>query len=191
MTRSIRIALAVVPFALVVACTDAAKAPAEAAMAAAGSAVESLQGEAAKYAPDAVKAVQTSYASAKDLVAKQDYKGALAAASDIPAKAKAALAAAKAKKDEIVQAVSDLAGSVQKSINALKERVAALTSAKKLPAGIDKAAVAKANEGVAAVEAGWQKLTEQVKGGDYAAAMAKGKELKAQADDLLKSLGGN
>ena len=54
-------------------------------MAAAGSAVESLQGEAAKYAPDAVKAVQTSYASAKDLVAKQDYKGALAAASDIPA----------------------------------------------------------------------------------------------------------
>ncbi|MEY2668382.1 MAG: hypothetical protein RJA59_1020 [Pseudomonadota bacterium] len=191
MTRSIRIALAVVPFALVVACTDAAKAPAEAAMAAAGSAVESLQGEAAKYAPDAVKAVQASYASAKDLVAKQDYKGALAAASDIPAKAKAALAAAKAKKDEIIQAVSDLAGSVQKSINALKERVAALTSAKKLPAGIDKAAVAKANEGVAAVEAGWQKLTEQVKGGDYAAAMAKGKELKAQADDLLKSLGGN
>jgi hypothetical protein len=191
MNRSIRIALAVVPFALVVACTDAAKAPAEAAMAAAGSAVESLQGEAAKYAPDAVKAVQTSYASAKDLVAKQDYKGALAAASDIPAKAKAALAAAKAKKDELIQAASDLAASVQKSIAALKDRVAALTSAKKLPAGIDKAAVAKANEGVAAVEAGWQKLTEQVKGGDYAAAMAKGKELKAQADDLLKSLGGN
>ncbi len=191
MTRSIRIALAVVPFALVVACTDAAKAPAEAAMAAAGAAVESLQGEAAKYAPDAVKAVQTSYASAKDLVAKQDYKGALAAASDIPAKAKAALAAAKAKKDEIIQAASDLASSVQKSITALKERVAALTATKKLPAGIDKAAVAKANEGVAAVEAGWQKLAEQLKGGDYAAAMAKGKELKAQADDLLKSIGGN
>ena len=191
MKRSIRIALAVVPFALVVACTDAAKAPAEAAIAAAGSAVESLQGEAAKYAPDAVKAVQASYASAKDLVAKQDYKGALAAASEIPAKAKAALAAAKAKKDEIIQAASDLATSVQKSITDLKERVAALTGAKKLPAGIDKAAVAKANEGVAAVEAGWQKLTEQVKSGDYAAAMAKGKELKAQADDLLKSISGN
>lgn len=190
MNRSIRIALAVVPFALVVACTDAAKAPAEAAMAAAGTAVESLQGEAAKYAPDAVKAVQASYASAKELVAKQDYKGALAAASDIPAKAKAALAAAKAKKDEIVKAVADLAASVQKSITDLKERVAALTSAKKLPDGVDKAVVAKASEGVAAVEAGWQKLSEQVKGGDFAGAMAKGQELKTQADDLLKSLQG-
>jgi len=30
-----------------------------------------------------------------------------------------------------------------------------------------------------------------VKSGDYAAAMAKGKELKAQADDLLKSISGN
>ena len=85
MTEALRIALAVVPFALVVACTDAAKAPAEAAMAAAGAAVESLQGEAAKFAPDAVKAVQASYASAKELVAKQDYKGALAAAGDMPA----------------------------------------------------------------------------------------------------------
>ena len=190
MSRSLRIALAVVPFALVVACTDAAKAPAEAAMAAAGSAMESLQGEAAKLAPDAVKAAQASYASAKELVAKQDYKGALAAAGDVTAKVKAALAAAAAKKDELVKAWGELSASVPKMVADLKTRIATLSGAKKLPAGMDKAVLAKANEGVAAVESGWQKVTDQVKGGDYGAALAKGKELKAQAEDVLKSLGG-
>ncbi len=190
MSRSLRLALAVVPFALVVACTDAAKAPAEAAMAAAGSAVESLQGEAAKLAPDAVKAAQASYASAKELVAKQDYKGALAAAGDVTAKVKAALAAAAAKKDELVKAWGELSASVPKMVADLKTRIATLSGAKKLPAGMDKAVLAKASEGVAAVESGWQKVTDQVKGGDYGAALAKGKELKAQAEDVLKSLGG-
>jgi hypothetical protein len=190
MQSSLRIALAVIPFALSVACTDAAKAPAEAAMAAAGSAVESLQSEAAKYAPDAVKSAQASYASAKDLVAKQDYAGALAIAKDIPAKVKAALAAAAAKKDELVKASAEIFAGLQQTLADLKAKVASLTGAKKLPAGMDKAVVAKANEGVAAIESGWQKVTEQVKSGDYTAAIAKGKELKAQADDLLTSIGG-
>lgn len=190
MTRSLRIALAVLPFAAVVACTDAAKAPAEAAMAAAGSAVESLQGEAARYAPEAVKSVQASYAAAKDLIAKQDYKSALAAAGDIPAKAKAALAAGTARRDELVKACVELSAGVQQSITDLKSRVATLTGARKLPPGIDKAALAKANEGVAAVESGWKAFSGQVKSGDYPAALAKGKELKAQAEDILKSIGG-
>jgi hypothetical protein len=190
MSRSLRIALAVIPFALSLACTDAAKAPAEAAMAAAGTAVESLQGEAARYAPDAVKAAQASYASAKDLVSRQDYKGALAAAGDVSSKVKAALAAAAAKKDELVKASAEVAAGVQQTISDLKAKVASLMSAKKLPAGMDKAVLANANEGVAAIESGWKKLSEQVKSGDYTGAIAKGKELRTQAEDILTSLGG-
>jgi len=190
MTRMLKLAVAVVPFTLFVACTDAAKAPAEAAMAAAGTAVESLKGEATKFAPDAVKAVQASYTSAKDLIAKQDYKGALAAASDIPAKAKAALAAAAAKKDALVKAWGELSAGLPEMVNSLKARIASLASAKKLPAGIDKAVIARANEGVAAIESGWQGLSDQVKGGNYDAAIAKGKELKAQGQEIMKSIGG-
>ena len=190
MSPSLRIALAVIPFALSLACTDAAKAPAEAAMAAAGTAVESLQGEAARYAPEAVKAAQASYASAKELVAKQDYKGALTAAGDVTTKVKAALAAAAAKKDELVKASVEIAASVQKTLADLKAKVASLMSAKKLPAGMDKAVLARANEGVAAIESGWQKLSEQVKSGDFTGAIAKGTELKTQAEDILASIGG-
>jgi hypothetical protein len=71
-------------------------------------------------------------------------------------------------------------------IAVLKTRIATLSGAKKLPAGMDKAILARANEGVAAVESGWQRVTDQVKGGDYTAALA----LKARAEDVLKSLGG-
>jgi len=190
MRTQARNALAVVPFLLAVACTDAAKAPAEAAMAAASSAVDSLKGEAEKYAPDAVKSVQASFASAKDLITKQDYKGALAAAGEIPGKARAALAAAAAKKDALLKSWSELAAGVPEMVNNLKARIASLSSAKKLPKGIDKAVIAKANEGVAAIESGWQGLADQVKGGNYDAAIAKGKELKAQAQAILASIGG-
>jgi hypothetical protein len=190
MQKMLKLAVAVIPFAVFVGCTDAAKAPAEAAMAAAGSAVDSLKGEAEKFAPDAVKSVQASYASAKDLVAKQDYKGALAIASDIPAKVKAALAAAAAKKDALLKSWGELAASVPEMVNSLKARISSLSSAKKLPKGIDKAVIAKANEGVAAIESGWQGLSDQVKGGNYDAAIAKGKELKAQAQAILASIGG-
>lgn len=189
MSKTFRTALAVLPFALVVACTDAAKAPAEAAMAAAGSAVEQLKGDAARYAPDAVKAVEASYASAKDLVSKQDYKGALALASEIPAKVKAALAAAAAKKDELVKAVNDAAAELPKMIADLKEKVAALAKSKKLPKGMDKAAVEKAEQGVAALDAGWKKLSAQVKEGAYEAAIESSKALKAQAQEIARSIG--
>ena len=116
MTKSLRIALAVVPFALFVACTDAAKAPAEAAVASAGAAVQSLQGDVAKFAPEAVKGVQDAYAKAKDLLAKQDYKGALAAAGEIPGKVKDAVSLSAANKEKLAQAWNDLSSAGDRSL---------------------------------------------------------------------------
>ena len=136
-----------------------------------------------------MKAVEARYASAKDLVSKQDYKGALATASEIPAKVKAALAAAAARKDELVKAVSDAAAELPRMIADLKEKVAALARSKKLPRGVDKAAVEKAEQGVAALDAGWQKLWAQVKDGAYEAAVESSKALKAQAQEIAKSIG--
>jgi hypothetical protein len=189
MTNTWKTMALVVPFALVAACTDAAKAPAEAAIAAAGTAVESLKGEAARFAPDAVKGVEASYASAKDLVAKQDYKGALAAASDIPAKAKEALAKAAAVKDAFVKTWNEAGGSITKMIEAAKSRLDVLSQAKKLPAGMDKAALASAQSGLASIQSGWASATEQFKSGDMSGAIAKANALKAQGMELLKSIG--
>jgi len=190
MKKTLRIALAVVPFALVVACTDAAKAPAEAAVAAAGAALQSLQGDVAKFAPEAVKGVQASYAKAKDLLEKQDYKGALAAAGEIPGKVKDAVSLSAANREKLAQAWNDLSSAGDKSVSDLKTKVASLSSAKKLPAGVTKATVEKANAGVASLEQGWQSVKQMVKDGAYEPAIAKAKELKALAEEILKSIGG-
>jgi hypothetical protein len=189
MTNTWKTMALVIPLALVAACTDAAKAPAEAAMAAAGTAVDSLKGEAAKWAPEAVKGVEASYASAKDLVAKQDYKGALAAAGEIPAKAKEALAKAAANKDALVKAWNDAGGSITKMVDAAKSRIDVLMQSKKLPAGMDKATLAKAQTDLSAIQSGLAGAVDQFKAGDTSGAMAKLSALKAQGMDLLKSLG--
>jgi hypothetical protein len=184
--------LAAVPLlslALLAGCTDANKIPAEAAMKAAESALASLGAEAAQYAPEGVAAVQKSFASAKELVAKQDYKGALEAASAIPAKAKEVLAAATAKKDELMKAWTEATGKLPDMVAAIKSRLGILQQAKKLPAGLDKAALAKAQEGVAAVESGLAKATEQLKSGKLAEAIAGAKELQAKGMEVMKSIG--
>jgi hypothetical protein len=189
MTKTWRMLAAVVPFVMVAACTDAAKAPAEAAMAAAASAVDSLKGEAVKFAPDAVKAVEASYNSAKDLIAKQDYKGALAAAQGIPALAKEALAKAAANKQVLVNAWNEAGGSVTKMVDAAKSRLDILAQSKKLPAGMDKATLEKAQSGLTSIQSGLASAAEQFKAGDYAGALSKANNLKAQGAELLKSIG--
>lgn len=187
--KTLQLLAALVPFALSVACTDAAKAPAEAAMAAAQSAVGDLKEEVLKLAPEQCKAAQEALASAKALVAKEDYKGALAAAQEVPGKVKAAVAAAAAKKDELVNAWRAASADLPKMIDAIKSRVGILAQARKLPAGMDKAVVAKAQEGVAAMEAGFAKAADQVKGGGFADAIASAKDLKAKGLDIMRSIG--
>ena len=189
MSRALKAAVVAVPFLFLVACTDANKVPAEAAMKAAQDAVASLGPDVQKFAPEGLAAVQKALASAKELVAKQDYKGALDAASGIPAKVKEVVAQAAAKKDEITKAFQDAAAKVPDMVAALKSRLGVLAQSKKLPKGIDKAVLAKANEGVAAIESGYAKATEDFKGGKYAEAIAAAKDLQAKGTEIMKAIG--
>ncbi len=179
----------VVPLALVAACTDETKAPAEAAMAAAGAAMDSLKGDAAKYAPDAVKSLEASYSVARDSMANKDYKGALTFARDIPAKAKDALARAAAAKDALAKAWSEASDGMTKTIHAAKTHLDTLSRAKKLPAGMDKATLTKAHADLESLEKGWTDAMEQYRSGDLSGAVAKAKELSAQGATLLKAIG--
>jgi hypothetical protein len=189
-SKTFRTTLALVPFLLAVACTDAAKAPAEAAVAAAGTAIESLKGDAARYAPEAVKAVQESYDSARALIAKQDYKGALAAVAEVPAQVKAAMATAATRKEQAAAAWNGFSETIQQSIGDVTARVTALSSANKLPRGLDKEAVAIARQEVDIIETRWQMVKDMAKSGDYQAAIAKGAEVKKKAVALAASLAG-
>jgi len=198
MTKTSKLLLAVVPFLLSVACTDANKAPAEAAVKAAEAAAMTLNEQVAKFAPDEVKAFRDGLDAARAALAKKDYKAARAAAEGLPAKASQAFAAAQAKQEAAAKAAAAAAAAAKKAfdeegavlskkLEGLKKHVSVLAKAKKLPKGITKAAVSKAKEAVASLESGFEKAKAQV-ATDAAAAAAEAKELAQKAAELAKSL---
>jgi hypothetical protein len=202
MSRNLVLALALAPFLLVTACTDANKAPAEKALAAAESAVNGLSEEVQRLAPEAAKDASDALAAAKAAAAKTDWKGALAAASAIPAKVQAALASADVKRAELVQQAAEAAklATLQKTwdeatqalpalLGDLKTKVAQLNKAKKLPKGLTRKTLAAAKTTVKSLEEGLVKVKEQAKT-DLAGALPKAQELASRAHELVKQLKG-
>ena len=194
MNRKITLALALAPLLLLAACTDAAKAPAEAALKAGEAAMATITEEVTKLAPAQVQAAKDALASAKAMAAKQDYKAALAAAGEIPAKVKEAVAAAQAKKDEAAKALAaaqkafaDATAALPGQVAAIKARLATLAKAKTLPKGITKATLAQGKTSYAALEDGWAKLKVRAET-DLAGATADAGGLAKKATDLAKQL---
>jgi hypothetical protein len=194
MTLKTTLALALAPMLLLAACTDANKAPAEAALKAGEAAVASLTEEVAKLAPVEVQAAKDALANAKALVAKQDYKAALAVAGEIGAKVKEAVAAAQARKEEAARALvaaqkafADATAALPGQLSAIKARLASLSKAKKLPKGITKSTLAQAKTGYAALEEGLAKLKVRAET-DVNGALAEAGGLQRKAADLAKQL---
>jgi len=175
--------------AFLVGCTDAAKLPADTAIKGAESALATVRVEAAKYVPDQLKAVEDGLAMAKDAFAKGDFKGALASAKDLPARVSALTAAVAAKKDELTSAFKGATGQLPQLLEAIKSRVDILSSAKKLPAGMDAAKLTAAKDGLASVTKGLEDATAKMQSGGLPEAVAAAKPLKDQAMAIAGSLG--
>jgi hypothetical protein len=186
--KALALATAVSALALFTSCADE-KTPAEAALKAAEAAVAGVKDEAAKYAPDQLKAVTSALAGATEAFKAGKYKDAMAAASAIPAKVKDVAAAAAAKKDELTKAFATLEGSLPKMGEAIKSRLDILSQAKKLPAGLDAAKLTEAKSGYEALTKGWVEAKAAFKGGNLTDAVAKGNALKAKGTELMKAIG--
>ena len=198
MTKTLKLSLAALPLALALACTDANKAPAEAAMKAAETAVAALNDDVTRLAPEQAKAARDDLANAKVAIAKSDFKAARPLAEGVKAKVDAAVAAAAAKKEalakeaaakaaEAKKAYDAAAPAITKKVDSLKKYVAGLLKTKKFPKGVTKADAAKAKETVAGFEASLAAAKAQ-SSTDAAAALAAAKEVEAKAADLGKSL---
>jgi colicin import membrane protein len=194
MFRKTSLALALAPLLLVIGCTDAAKAPAEAALKTGEAAVASVTEEVSKLAPVQVQAAKEALSSAKAMAAKQDYKAALAAAGEIPGKVKEAAAAAQAKKDEAARALAaakqafvDATAALPGKLTAIKAKLTSLAKAKKLPKGITKATVTKSKAAYAELEDGLAKLKARAET-DVNGALADAGELQRKAAELAKQL---
>lgn len=165
------------------------KGPAQAALTAADAAVSSARADGEKFVPDQFKALGDSAASAKSKFDSGDYKGALEGAQAIPAQAQAVMQAAVAKKTEIMAAWKGLEGSLPGMVADIQKKVMELATAKKLPAGLDKAGIEASKISLEGATAAWTEAGTAFQAGDVMAAVAKAGQVKATVDELMAKLG--
>ena len=192
--NALRIAVALA--ALVVTACASDRDPAEKALKAAEDAIASVRADAEKFVPDQLRSVDDALKSARDSFAKGDYKAVLAAAPDISAKAQSLSAAASAKKAELAAKQAEMTKSweqmsegLPKVVQAIQSRVDILSHAKKLPAGLDKAAVDGAKTGLEEINKAWGEAQDAFKAGNMSDALAKAGMVKSKAAEIMGKLG--
>jgi hypothetical protein len=198
MLRTLRLAPAILALALVTACTDKFKAPAEAAVKAAEASLDSLKSdEVTRFAAGPAKAVGDALADAKARMAGKDFEGALKVAQTIPGRAKdvvgqaaaAAQAAEEARKAALLAAWQDASKATQQALEGAHARLAALK--KKAVKVSEKKTLTAANAKYAELEAEWAKVGEKYKSGGPSSvedATAAAKDLAIRARALSTSL---
>jgi hypothetical protein len=167
--------------------------PAKKAIADIEAAVASAGADAEKYVPDEVQAVRDEVANLKAQFDKKDYKGVLAGAPAVLAKAQALAGSAAAKKTEAMDALNgewgSLAASVPQAVAAIQSRVDMLSRSKKLPASVSKDTFEAAKTGIADATTMWSQATAAQAAGDLEQAVGLARQVKEKADALLASLG--
>ncbi|HEY1236410.1 MAG TPA: hypothetical protein VGH22_23725 [Candidatus Binatia bacterium] len=174
--------------ALLVACGSRDKGPAETALKAAEEAINTMKGEASKYLPDQVSALDASLATTKDKFAKGDYQAVLSDAPALTAKAQEVASAAAAKKAELTKSWENMSAGMPRVVEAIKSRVDILSQSKKLPAGMSKETLDQARTGLSEITQQWTAATEAAKGGNLADAAAKASSAKVKAAEVLTLL---
>jgi hypothetical protein len=78
---------------------------------------------------------------------------------------------------------------VPSMVQALQSRVDTLSTAKRLPKGMDATALGAVQSGLEAMKADWAKATAAFEGGNAIDAVALAKSAKAKGEELLGQLG--
>ena len=165
------------------------KGPAQAALTAADTAVAGARPEGEKYVPEQFKALADAAAGAKTKFDAGDYKGALDAAQGIPAQASAVVAAAGARKAELMASWKAMEGTLPTMVADITKKVMELSTARKLPAGMDKAGVEAAKLSLDGATAIWTEAGAAFGSGDVITAVAKATQVKTAAEELMAKQG--
>jgi hypothetical protein len=186
-TISLTVALFVSVLFLIACSSD--KGPAEIAYKAAEQAVAATKAEAAKIAPDQVKALEDSLTAVKEKVIKKEYTAALQEAAALKAKAEEVATAVKAKKDELTKKWAEVSQELPKMVETLQAKVDTLSKARKLPAKMTKEKLAEAKAELDTIKNEWTKAEESFKSGAFNDAVNIATALKDKAAKIMESLG--
>ncbi|PKN87447.1 MAG: hypothetical protein CVU51_05580 [Deltaproteobacteria bacterium HGW-Deltaproteobacteria-1] len=188
-------AILIVAVFIITACGKADKSAAELAVNTATEAISAAKTEIGKIAPDEVASLETALASAKEKLDKGDYKAALTEAQGLVTKVNEVVAAAKAKKDAVIDKVDltkqwkDLSQGLPKMMSALQSRVDILSKSKKLPGDLTAEKFAEVKTELASAKEDWTKAQESFKSGNMPDAISSAKAVKEKAVKAMETLG--
>ncbi len=157
--------------------------------------LDDVKADAAKYAPDGLKGVETQLANLKQSFEDKNYENVLAGTPQLEkavdslknavtsgkAQASAALAAAKTEWE-------GLSADVSKQVDAIQARIDELPKSKRLPWGTNKDEFEGSKSAFESMKAQWQEATAEAKNGDAIEANAKARTAKGMGEQIFDQL---
>ncbi len=157
--------------------------------------LDDVKADAAKYAPDGLKGVESQLANLKKSFDDKQYENVLAGTPQLQkavdslrqavdsgkAQAKAALAAAKTEWE-------GLSVDVKKQVDSIQARIDELSKSKRLPFGINKDEFEGSKSAFESMKAQWKDATSEYEKGDAVEASAKAKTAKGMGDQIYDQL---
>lgn len=169
------------------------KQPANNAVTQAESAISPLRDDAAKYAPEELKAADGTLAKMKDDLAREDYDAVVAAVPQINTDI-STLKGAVVQQQTLAAAAQNewdaLNAQVPKSIEAIQARVDSLKG-QRLPKEITRENYEAAKADLESMKATWTEATNAAGAGNAQEAADKGRTVQAKADEIKNELGMN
>jgi hypothetical protein len=154
--------------------------------------VSSLKEEGARYAPVAFQGVESTLATLKDALAKQDYKSVLAGTPELTKAVdslKTAIASGKQQFEAASAEWDSLTADVPLMVAAIQSRVDSLSESRRLPKDLSKEAFEGAKAGLDSMKSMWNDASMAFTNGKPSEAVEMGKAVKAKGQEVLAALG--
>ena len=164
------------------------KVPAETAFKAAETAWAAVSADALKYMAAEAKPIDETIAKAKAALANGKYEEVIKETTPLPARIADLQKAVAAKKSEWTAAWKTLESSLGSGLVAVQGKVDELLAAKKLPKGLDKAAVESGKTALAAAQQAFADAKTAFGGGDYEGALAKANQVRNDLARIMTDL---
>ena len=171
------------------------KAPATKALDQIEATLKDVKDDAAKYAPDGLKGVESQYQRLKESLDKKEYDNVLAgtpqlqkAVDSLKDAVDAGKAQAAAARDAAKTEWASLKDEVPKMVDTIQARVETLDKSKRLPFGISKDEFEGSKSVLESMKATWAEATKEYKAGNAIEATSKAKTVQGMGAEVIEKL---
>jgi hypothetical protein len=165
--------------------------PAIDAVTSAEAAVAELRIDAAKFAPEELKGVESKLAALKNALAKEHYKSVLAGTSEINAAVNTLKETITSRQTQIQAATNewtDLSAEVPQLVDAIQSRVDSLSVSGRLPETVKQETFETAKVTLESMKSMWTEASNAFSAGNATEAADKARMVKAKAEELRQQL---